>query len=437
VSIQKGGPHGERRADTRASGGLTWKDIEPVWVDDVTGDKGPAARFRKDASIGACTVISPDKDALIGGSAPESVGTGKGDSVKGAHLLNSTAWMTRSICDVYACRKDFYDANKDFIRKFTAGYLKACEEILVDKEVFAKKQPVPRYTADLKMAKEIFGDAFIPSLDDAHGLICDCNMVLLPGNRRFFTDKRFMVGFDRKQKKVLDIAEALGNVTSRAEFLKPEAEFDYDGLAALVGLQVLTATESAGPQSGFERVLHTFSISFDPNEREFKTERYLQEFQLALEQAAVCGGAAIVIRGHVDPTEVLRAFLSQGQANGSVRRTLEAGKEVYYFNDQPIDLTKTAVVMKAIKGGKFEQAAELANQATALSQGRADAVLEALRGFAKSKQVDLQENQFTSVGVGVSEPIFPLSKTWEEAKQNMRVEFRLQTFPPESKSSAF
>jgi outer membrane protein OmpA-like peptidoglycan-associated protein len=179
-------------------------------------------------------------------------------------------------------------------------------------------------------------------------------------------------------------------------------------------------------------VLHYFSIHFDPNSPEFKPELYLQEFQLALDQAAVCGGAAIVIRGHADPTEVLRAILSEGKANGTVRQTLEAGKEVCYFNGQPIDLSDTAAVVKAIKGGKFEHAAYLVDGAVKLSQDRADAVLEALRGYAKSRQLDLQENQFTSVGVGMAEPVVAVPKTFEEARKNMRVEFRLQTFPPES-----
>ena len=439
VAIQKGGPHSEMLADTLASAGLTWADIEPVWVEGLTGDTGPAAKFRKDPTVAACTVISPDKTALVGGEALDSVGSGTKDSVKGARVLNSTAWMTRSICDVYACRKDFYDTKegKEFVRKFAAGYIKACEELLAEKALYEKKQSAPKYSADLRMAQEIFGKEAVPTLDDAHGLISDCNMVLFPGNEQFFNDRRFMVGFDRKQKKVLDIAQAIKSITERVEFVKPEKDFyDFVSLSGLLqpqgGLTVQKATGSAG-LSDIQRVLHSFSITFDPNEPGFTVERYVQDFQLAIDQAAVCGGAAIVIRGHTDPTLVVRAFLEEGLADGSIRRALESGKAVYYYNEKVIDLHKTAEVLKAIKEGKFPRATELVRGAITLSQSRADSVKEALEKHAESKQLDLQENQFTSVGVGISEPVFAVPKKWEEAKQNMRVEFRLQTFPPEAK----
>ncbi len=43
--------------------------------------------------------------------------------------------MSRSIADVYACRKDFFDKHRDRgSSKFAAGYLKACEELVDDKK---------------------------------------------------------------------------------------------------------------------------------------------------------------------------------------------------------------------------------------------------------------------------------------------------------------
>ena len=59
-----------------------------------------------------------------------------GKRVKGAHVVISTAHMSRSIADVYACRKDYYD-NRAWIDKFTAGYLKACEELVAAKKTSA------------------------------------------------------------------------------------------------------------------------------------------------------------------------------------------------------------------------------------------------------------------------------------------------------------
>ena len=102
VAIQKTGPHVELLDNTLSTAGLEWGDIEVVWVEELTGPGGPAARFQKDASIDACTVISPDMAALTGGSDLNAIGTGSDGTVDGAHVLNSTAWMSRSICDVYS-----------------------------------------------------------------------------------------------------------------------------------------------------------------------------------------------------------------------------------------------------------------------------------------------------------------------------------------------
>ena len=116
VALQKGGPHVGMLDDVLRTAKLTWKDIQVVWADDLTGDKGAAAMFRKDPSIDACFVISPDMLALTGGL--DKNGTGAEGTVKGARVLVSTVNMSRSIADVYACRKDFYDAHKDVVEKF-------------------------------------------------------------------------------------------------------------------------------------------------------------------------------------------------------------------------------------------------------------------------------------------------------------------------------
>ncbi len=49
IALQKGGPHVGMLNDCLRTARLDWKDITVVWTDDVSGDKGPAALFRKDA----------------------------------------------------------------------------------------------------------------------------------------------------------------------------------------------------------------------------------------------------------------------------------------------------------------------------------------------------------------------------------------------------
>ena len=119
VVLQRGGPHVGMLDDIIGAAGLTWNDVTVVWVDDITGDKGPAERFRKDSSIDACMVITPDMLGLSSGL--DAKGTGAEGTVKGAHVVISTANMSRSIADVYVCRKDYFDAHRDVVEKLTAA----------------------------------------------------------------------------------------------------------------------------------------------------------------------------------------------------------------------------------------------------------------------------------------------------------------------------
>jgi ABC-type nitrate/sulfonate/bicarbonate transport system substrate-binding protein len=196
IALQKGGPHVGMLNDILHTAQLGWKDVQIVWLDDVTGDKGPAEAFRKDPSLDGCFAITPDMLSLTGG--PEATGSGEKKTVKGAHVLVSTAQMMRSIADVYACRKDFFEKHKDQIEKFTAGYLKACEELVTIKKA-SKDKPTPAYKGVLAMTKKMFG-ADVGDDEAADGLISDAVFVGLPGNYSFFQDKGNLSGFDAKAK---------------------------------------------------------------------------------------------------------------------------------------------------------------------------------------------------------------------------------------------
>src|SRR5262249_8164033 len=155
IALQKGGPHVGMLNDILRTAQFTWKDIDPVWTDDVTGDKGPAELFRKDPTIDGCFAITPDMTDLTGGL--EQTGSGAGKTVKGAHVLVSTKQMLRSIADVYACRKDFYDKHKDTVEKFVTAYLKGTEELLAMKKEHKPGSPSARYKEELARTRQMFG----------------------------------------------------------------------------------------------------------------------------------------------------------------------------------------------------------------------------------------------------------------------------------------
>ena len=133
IVLQENGPHVDMLSNALHSAGLKWSDITVVWTNDITPTaygptRGPAIRFRNDKSIDACFVISPDMVELTGGYS--RVGTGTNKSVRGARVLLSTVTMDRSIADVYACRKDYFDENRSQIDQLTAAYFKASEEVI-------------------------------------------------------------------------------------------------------------------------------------------------------------------------------------------------------------------------------------------------------------------------------------------------------------------
>jgi ABC-type nitrate/sulfonate/bicarbonate transport system substrate-binding protein/outer membrane protein OmpA-like peptidoglycan-associated protein len=441
VVLQRGGPHVGLLDEILTTAKLTWKDITPVWVDELTGDKGPAAAFKKDSSIDCCMVISPDMIGLTGGL--DGVGTGAEGTVKGAHVVISTDSMNRAVADVYACRKDFYDKNKVQIEKFVAGYLKACEEVAAMRKEFLDKKTSPRYMAVLKLAQDIYGKQVLPTLEvDADGLVADAEFVFLPGNKLFFEIAGNRVGFAEKEKGALDLAVNQGYAKNRSAFFAPK--LDYDKIASLgkltnteldlsrfTGAEV-TKESFVSPESissSDSSTIYSFSIHFEPDTSEFKAEVYGPQFQQVIDQAARFRNAVIVVIGHSDPTKTLGDAVRAGMSKGILTRVDGAGGPRFFLNQQPLDLTKTQQIVQLIEKGAFSGAQPdpraTMTAALNLSKERAESVKASIVGFAKEKQYLLDAAQIAPTGLGIARPVIAKPKNLEEAMENMRVEFKL------------
>ncbi len=444
VVLQRGGPHVGMLDDALRAARLSWKDIDVVWVDDLTGPGGPAAAFRGDASLDACAVISPDMLGLTGGL--DAVGTGAEGTVEGAKVLVSTAQMSRSIADVYAVRKDWFDANRGWVEKFTAGYLRASEVVAEMRNQFEETGRGDDYLELLKMAQGIYGREVLPTLEvDAHGLLLDCTFVGLPGNRAFFTEEGNLSGFAAKQKQALDLAAELGLASERSGFLGPG--FDYGRIAEIGGL---TKTEAQGggriaaeaidlfPDQavGDSDTLLSFTITFEPNQDEFSDEVYGPEFRRAVETASTFGNAVVAIRGHTDPTKTLVDLVKAGLTKGVLTRSGTTDDYRYFMDGRPLDLESTQGLVELIDAGRFDGVAEANPRETMqaalnLSRARAVAVREAVVRYAGEQGLRLDASQIQPVGVGVAEPLIAKPTNMNEARQNMRVEFRLVKVPAE------
>jgi outer membrane protein OmpA-like peptidoglycan-associated protein len=428
---------------------LKWDDVAVVWTDDVTGDKGPAEKLRsKDMPVDACFVVTPDMLDLTGGL--DKVGTGADKTVKGAHVLVSTQSLNHSIADLYVCRKDFFDKNKDLVQKFAAGYLKACEELVDLKNNHdAKdrdKDKDARYVALLKMAQNITPDwkAALPGPDDVHALITDATLVCLPGNYKFFTDKADVIGFQGKMKAATAMAVNIGSAKKQTDML--DAGFDYDAIKKLgdLKLEPKQAAEDLGPIDigsidQDKDTIYSFTVEFDIDSTKVDTKKYAQEFQKAVEEASKYGHAVFAVRGHVDPTKTLVDFVKAGtdEKINILRRTGEKGNYKYFLvkDGKQLDLADTKKVLDVIAKEDFSGAEhnpkDTVDAAKSLSEERAKAFKDAIIQYAKSKDLRLDETQFKPVGVGIAEPVIGKPKNEDDAARNRRVEFRILKVSPE------
>jgi ABC-type nitrate/sulfonate/bicarbonate transport system substrate-binding protein len=448
IAVQQGGPHVGLIYDSLKAANLTKNDVQIVWVKDLTGQNGPAEAFRKDASIGACCVITPDMIGLTGGF--DSVGSGAEGTVNGAHILNSTQQMSRSIADVYAVRSDWYKANRQTVEKFVAGYLAGAEQVVqLRKEFEQTKRMSDPYKNLLKMAQTTFGADVLPTLEvDAHGLLLDSTFVGLPGQIAFFEDQGNLNGFEPKTTDALDLAVTWGYASARSGF--DPANFDYKKIAQIAGIQyvepdiarnrVKAESIDVFPDSNLDdRTIVDFTISFEPNQVGFSADRYGSEFDRALKSASTFGNAVVVVRGHSDPTKTLVDLIKAGMQKGIITRTGQSGNYKYFLNGKELNLSQTEAVVKLIRSGVFDgtdpNPRDTMQAALNLSLSRADEVRTALVAYAKSKGVNLDASQIQPVGSGIMEPVVSRPKDLNEAKQNMRVEFKIVKVPAEALES--
>jgi ABC-type nitrate/sulfonate/bicarbonate transport system substrate-binding protein len=451
IACQQGGPHVGLLYDSLGAANLKKSDVTIVWTKDITGPSGPAEAFRKDPTIDACCVITPDMMGLCTGLA--EVGTGAEGTVAGAHVVNSTAQMSRSIADVYAVRRDWYDANKEWVKKFVGGQLKATEELVAMRRSFSETKKMSKpYEQILSLSQRVFGKETIPTLEeDAHGLLLDCSFVGLNGQMAFFLDKGNLSGFTSKMAESLDLATSWGYSKGRYGF--DPNDFDYKAIAdkSKIEYSELKSSEKFEKASAESTDLFlgdnldtntivSFTIGFEVDQKDFSADRYGSDFARALKEASKFGNARVIIRGHSDPTKTLLDLIKSGIAKGIIQQNGTAGNYRYFMNGKPLDLNRTKEVVELIKTGAFgggnPDPAVTMQAAINLSKSRADNVFAELQQYAKREGMNIDLSQIVPVGAGVVEPVIAKPKNPQEQKENMRVEFRIVKVNPESLAPA-
>lgn len=441
IAVQKGGPHVGMLDDVLATANLSWKDVNVTWADHITGPGSAAEMFRSDPGIDAAFAITPDMLGLSGGL--ENTGSGAEGTVKGARVLVSTAELSRSIADVYAVRKDFWEKDPKTVTNLAVAYLKSVEKVIDLKRDYEAKGSEP-YMDLLQMSQNIWGAEAIPTLeDDAHGLLSDCTFVGYPGNVSFFLDDKNRHGFADFASRSQSLASHLGKkgrvdvatspipwesaeVKSRLSKTDAARGDRFDGEAVLSEVETMDADGVLD-----SRTLLSFTIAFQPNQTEFDARKYAKEYERVFELADRYGNAAVVIRGHSDTTLVLRDAVKAGLENGKLKRSGTSGNYQYFLDGRPLDISDADAMIKAIQtsdafrpAGGFDPRKTM-QAALNLSRERAASVRKSLIDYAGQKGVRLDESQLQAQGVGIREPLVARPRSPEEAANNMRVEFRL------------
>lgn len=438
IVCQQGGSHVGLIYDSLKAAVIRKEDIEIIWVKDLTGPNGPAKAFRKDKTIDAACVITPDMLGLVG----DGVGNGKEDTVLGAHVLVSTAQMSRSIADVYAVRDDWYKKNRSTIEKFVAGYLKTCVSVVKMRNDFEKTgKLIKQYENLLVTCQKAFGKDVIPTLVDGHGLLLDCSFVGFPGQIAFFEDAGNLNGFENKMVSALDLATTWGYATKPYGF-NPSG-LDYQTIAKLGGInktpkrtkRINAEAIDVFPGSELDdNTIVSFTIQFQPNQNKFPIDQYGNEFHRVMKFASMFGNSMVIVEGHLDPTKTLVTLFRSGIEKGLIKRTGTKEKGYNYFlSGMPLDLKQTSNIVELIKDGKFgDGPSDTMQAALNLSAVRANTAMASIVKMARDEKITMDESQIKHVGVGIMKPVIAKPRNIAEAKQNMRIEIRVIKIPAEA-----
>ncbi len=437
--LQRGGPHVGLVEDMLRTAQLTWNDINVIWVDDLTGPNGPAEKFRNDSNIDWCAVITPDMLGLTGGF--ESTGNGVEGTVRGSRVILSTAELSRAIADVYVVRSDFLRDNYEFCANFAAGYLKGVEEVIEHRKAWESRGS-QEYEDLLQMAQNIYGADILPTLEeDAHGLLIDCTFVGHPGNVAFFTDPNNQTGFGEFVANRIGMSRELGIIGDGR--LQPSSlDWESNKFVGYLAKTDIVRTERFNPEAVLSeiealnsgaldsRTRLSFEIGFAANQDQFTAAQYATDFDRVIENAGRFGNAAIIIRGHSDPTRTLLEAVRAGIDSGVIERRGGSGNYTYYINGRQLDLTDTQKIADLVTSGALDRSAQYDprryySAAQTLSRQRAEEVKNQILAYARSKGITLDESQIQPQGVGIVDPVVAKPSNAAEAAQNRRVEFRL------------
>jgi len=163
----------------------------------------------------------------------------------------------------------------------------------------------------------------------------------------------------------------------------------------------------------------------------FDPDKYKADFERIIQSVVTNGNTVLVIRGHVDTLEMLKAFRDEAVKNNLLTVAGPANARKYTDKDgKPFDLANTKKVLEMIDKEKMDTASVL-KDARGLSEQRARGVRAAIASLSEKLQLQLDANRLVVEGVGLREPVVPVPRSADDKAKNRRVEFKIFKVSPE------
>ncbi|MEI9893351.1 MAG: hypothetical protein WDN28_05480 [Chthoniobacter sp.] len=423
IVLQRNGPHVDLVQVLLQDAGLNPGEVNLKYVRDITVNPkapkdgqahDPANALRKDASLTAAACISPDILALSAGG---NVGTRAEDSVKGARPILTTRTASRVIADVYAVRRDFFEAHKPLVQSFVAAHLAEqtrFQEALTN--IAKKTQADAAKVAQFKKLSKPLAGLFLQDENAVNDYILwagvDSQLAGLAGNTEFFTAPNNPVGFDGTQTRILAYYEQTGIVgrVQKLNFAGWNFATDFGTSAKPKETEKKTFASAAevrrAADSKDASKLFSYTFKFPAKMAEIRWQDYREVFETMHEKVTRYGGAVVQLRGHADNFFYNFVQMKRAKGDTTYQRRIEGSTQ---FETLPLPGVE-----------------EVANSANKLSYSRAFAVKQAyaqyLREALGKTQEEMDLSRFDVKGMGISDPVVKSPTTPEEREANMRGE---------------
>lgn len=423
IVLQQNGPHLDLVQVLLADAGLKPGEVNLKFVRDITVNPrapkdgkvhDPANALRNDPSLAAAACISPDLLTLTAGG---TVGTGAEDSVKGARPILSTRTASRVIADVYAVRRDFFEAQKALVQSFVAAHLaeqKRFQDFLAN--VAKKTQADAAKVAEFKKLSRPLAGIFLQDENAVNDFILwagvDSEIAGLAGNTEFFSAPNNPVGFDATQARILAYYEQTGLVQQpkKVAFAGWNFASDFGSGSKPKEPEKKTFASAAevrrAADSKDASKLFSYTFKFPAKMAEIRWQDYREVFETMHEKVSRYGGAVVQLRGHADNFFYNFVQMKRGKGETSYQRRIEGSTQ---FEMLPLPTAE-----------------EVANSANKLSYSRAFAVKQAYAQYLRENlgrtQEEMDLSRFDVKGMGIADPVMKSPTTPAEREANMRGE---------------